>query len=202
MLKLGKYMKKKNINILIADDEALIRMDLKEILEENGFNVIAEAKNGREVLEFCEKQTPDLVILDIKMPEMTGLETLEALNKNVDYPKFPVIMLTAYSQKDLIDQAVSLGVFAYLVKPLKEHELLPAIEITLARASELNVIQQEVGKLKETLEVRKVVEKAKGLLMHTYSLTEPEAFRKIQKLSMDTRKPMKDIAEEVIKQFE
>lgn len=192
-------MKKKNINILIADDESLIRMDLKEILEEKGYNVIGEAKNGYDVLDFCNETTPDLIILDIKMPEMDGFQTLQHLNISSAYPKIPVIMLTAYSQPELIEQAVGMGVFAYIVKPVKEYDLLPAIEITLARASEMMFIQKEMGKLKDTLEVRKLVERAKGLIMAKESVSEPEAFRKIQKLSMDTRKPMKEIAEEIIK---
>lgn len=191
-------MKNKNINILIADDESLIRMDLKEILEENGYNVIGEAKNGNDVIEFCEKQNPDLMILDIKMPEKDGLETLKEISQKNEFPKIPTIMLTAFSQPELIEQAIGLGVFAYIVKPIKEKELLPAIEITVARANEMKVIQKEVGKLKETLEIRKLVEKAKGLLMQKESISESEAFRKIQKLSMDTRKPMKELAEEII----
>lgn len=192
-------MKKKTLNILIADDESLIRMDLKEILEEKGHNVIYEAKNGREVLEFCASNQPDIIILDIKMPEMDGLETLRQLNSSSDYPRIPVIMSTAYNQPELIEQAVGLGVFAYIIKPVRETDLLPAIEITMARANEMSFIQKEVGKLKETLEVRKLVEKAKGLLMAKESIDEPAAFRKIQKLSMDTRKPMKEVAEEIIK---
>lgn len=192
-------MKKKNINILIADDEPLIRMDLKEILEEKGYNVVGEARNGLEVLDFCQSNKPNLIILDIKMPEMDGLETLKKLNLSLDYPRVPVIMLTAYSQPELIEQAVGLGVFAYIVKPVKEYDLLPAIEITMARANEMSFIQKEVGKLKETLEVRKLVERAKGLLMAKENIDEPEAFRRIQKLSMDTRKPMREVAEEVIK---
>jgi len=195
-------MRKKNINILIVDDESLIRMDLKEILQENGYNVIGEAKDGREALDFFEKFTPDLLILDIKMPELDGLETLKLLNNSDEFPRVPVIMLTAYSQPELIEKAVGLGVFAYIVKPIKESDLLPAIEITIARANEMNFIQQEVGKLKETLEIRKIVEKAKGILMTGYSLNEAEAFRKMQKLSMDTRRPMKEVAEEIIVQFE
>ena len=194
-------MKKKNINILIADDESLIRMDLKEILEENGYSVIGEAKNGNDVLEFCDKNLPDLLILDIKMPEKDGLETLKDLSKIFEYPKIPVIMLTAFSQPELIEQAVGLGVFAYIVKPIRESDLLPAIEITMARANEMNFIQKEVGKLKETLEIRKLVEKAKGMIMQKESLSESEAFRKIQKLSMDTRKPMRELAEEIISSY-
>lgn len=191
-------MKKKNINILIADDESLIRMDLKELLEENGYTVVGEAKDGREVIELFGNLKPDLLILDIKMPEMDGLEALKILNKDQDYPRAPVIMLTAFSQPELVERAVGLGVFAYIVKPIKETDLLPAIEITTARAREMKIIQQEVGKLRETLEIRKLVEKAKGLLMSVFSLSEAEAFRKIQKYSMDNRKSMKEVAEQII----
>jgi len=189
---------KKNVGILIVDDESIIRMDLREILREKGYNVIGEAKNGLEVLEFCQNVTPDLIIMDIKMPEMDGLEVLKEMNKDIDFPKVPVIMLTAYNQPELIEKAISLGVFGYIVKPIRESNLLPAIEICLARSSELKTIQKEVGKLKETLEVRKFVEKAKGMLMSEFSITEADAFRKIQKLSMDTRRSMKDIALEII----
>jgi len=189
---------KKNVGILIVDDESIIRMDLREILREKGYNVIGEAKNGLEVLEFCQNVTPDLIIMDIKMPEMDGLEVLKEMNKDIDFPKVPVIMLTAYNQPELIEKAISLGVFGYIVKPIRESNLLPAIEICLALDQELKTIQKEVGKLKETLEVRKFVEKAKGMLMSEFSITEADAFRKIQKLSMDTRRSMKDIALEII----
>lgn len=191
-------MSNKNINILIADDEALLRMDLKEVLLENDYNVIGEARNGNEVLEFCKTTTPDLLILDVKMPDMDGLKTLEILNSSLEYPKFPVIMLTAYSQKDLVEKASSLGVFGYLIKPVKETDLLPAIEIAMARASEMLFIQKQVGKLKETLEVRKFVEKAKGILMEKYLLSEQDSFKKIQKFSMDNRKSMREVAENII----
>lgn len=191
-------MNSKNINVLIADDEALLRMDLKEVLLENGYNVIGEAKNGNEVLDFCKTTTPDLLILDVKMPDMDGLKTLEILNSSLEYPKFPVIMLTAYSQKDLVEKASGLGVFGYLIKPVRETDLLPAIEIALSRSGEMFFIQKEVGKLKETLEVRKFVEKAKGILMEKYLLNEQEAFKKIQKFSMDHRKSMKEVSESII----
>ncbi|MFN8671602.1 MAG: response regulator [Candidatus Sericytochromatia bacterium] len=190
--------KKKNINILIADDESLIRMDIKEILMENNYEVIGEAKNGKEVLEICKEKTPELLILDIQMPEMNGLEALEQLNNSDEYPKFPVIMLTAYPKPELIEKAVALGVFAYLIKPVKEGELLANIEIAIARNTEMKIIQKEVGVLKETIEVRKLVEKAKGILMNKYLLTEQEAFKKIQKYSMDNRTSMKNIAEKII----
>jgi len=191
-------MKSKNINIFIADDESLIRMDLREILEENGYQVYGEAKSGLEVLELFSSGIPDLLIMDIKMPDLDGLETLQKLNHSLDYPKIPVIFLTAYGQPELIEQAAGLGVFAYLVKPIKENELLAAISVTLARAKEMNFIQNEVGKLKETLEVRKIVEKAKGILMNTKDWSESEAFRFIQKRSMDLRKSMKEVAENII----
>jgi len=191
-------MKNKNVNILIADDESLIRMDLREILEENGYQVSGEAKSGVEVLNLLASTIPDLLIMDIKMPELDGLETLQKLNQALDYPKIPVILLTAYGQPELIEQAASLGVFAYLVKPIKENELLAAISVTLARAKEMNFIQNEVGKLKETLEVRKLVEKAKGILMRARGWDESEAFRFVQKTSMNLRKSMKEVAESII----
>ncbi|MEK7432911.1 MAG: response regulator [Cyanobacteriota bacterium] len=190
--------KKKNISILIADDESLIRMDIKEILIDNGYNVIGEAKNGKEVLSICKEKTPDLLILDIKMPELNGLETLEELNSSSKYPKFPVIMLTAFPKPDLIEKAVSLGVFSYLIKPVKEGELLANIGIAIARNSEMKIIQEEVGHLKETIEVRKIIEKAKGILMEKYSFSEQDAFKKIQKHSMDKRTSMKEIADNII----
>jgi len=193
---------RKNVGILIVDDESIIRMDLREILQEKGYNVIGEAKNGLEVLAFCQKVTPDLIIMDIKMPEMDGLEVLKEMNKDIEFPKVPVVMLTAYNQPELIEKAISLGVFGYIVKPIRESNLIPAIEISLARSSEFKTIQKDVGKLKETLEVRKFVEKAKGMLMSEFSITEADAFRKIQKLSMDTRRSMRDIALEIINKAE
>jgi response regulator NasT len=133
--------------------------------------------------------------MDIKMPNMDGLEAIRHINQN---RRIPTIMLTAYSQPELVDQAVELGVFAFLVKPIKETDIIPTLEVALARADELKALESEVGDLKETLETRKLVEKAKGILMESYGLTESAAFRKIQKLSMDRRKPIKDVADAII----
>lgn len=188
----------KSLKIFIADDESLIRLDLKEMLEEYGYQVVGQAKDGLEVVEFVPKLNPDLIILDIKMPNMTGLEALAQINKEENKKRIPVIMLTAFSDKELVEQAVELGVFAYLVKPIKETDLIPAIKVAISRSNEMQAIQKQVGKLKEALEVRKLVEKAKGILMEKYKLTESQAFRRIQKTSMDTRKTMKDIAEAII----
>lgn len=183
----------KTLNILIADDEPLIRLDLKEMLEEHGHKVVGEAKDGEEAVELAKACQPDLMILDIKMPRLDGLEALEQIGSQV-----PTIMLTAYSQPDLVEKAVELGVFAYLVKPVKDNDLLPAIDVAMARAKEFSMLKQEAASLQETLEVRKVVEKAKGYLMDTYQLSEAEAFRRIQKVSMDSRRPMKDVAEAIL----
>jgi response regulator NasT len=191
-------MNKKKLNIFIADDESIIRIDIKEILEENNYNVIGEAKTGKEVLDFCSKQTPDLILLDIKMPEMTGLEVLKELNKNTDYYKVPVIMITAYNDKNFVKEAIELGVFSYITKPIKTNDLLNAIEITKAKSDELKSIYEQVNKLKEAIEVRKIVEIAKGILMKKNNWSEKEAFRHIQKTSMDLRTPMKDIAKKII----
>jgi len=158
-------MNKKKLNIFIADDESIIRIDIKEILEENNYNVIGEAKTGKEVLDFCSKQTPDLILLDIKMPEMTGLEVLKELNKNTDYYKVSVIMITAYNDKNFVKEAIELGVFSYITKPIKTNHLLNAIEITKAKSDELKSIYEQVNKLKEAIEVRKIVEIAKGILI-------------------------------------
>ena len=138
---------------------------------------------------------PDLIIMDIKMPEMDGLEALKKISAT---RRIPTVMLTAYSQPDLVEQAVELCVFAYLVKPIKETDILPTLEVAMARAEELNAVEAEVSDLKETLATRKVVEKAKGILMEQSGLGEASAFRKIQKLSMDRRKPIKEIAEAII----
>lgn len=193
-------MNKEKFNILIADDEALIRIDIKEILEENNYNVIGEAKTGKEVLDFCNKSMPDLILLDIKMPEMTGLEVLRELNKNSDYYKVPVIMVTAYTDKDFVKEAIELGVFSYITKPIKTTDLLNAIEITRVKSEEMRLIYQEVNKLKEAIEVRKIVEIAKGILMEKNNWTEREAFRYIQKTSMNSREPMKKIAQKIIQE--
>ncbi|MBC7546100.1 MAG: response regulator [Candidatus Sericytochromatia bacterium] len=184
----------KSLTILVADDEALIRMDLKEMLAEKGHKVL-EAKDGAEAVVIAEANAIDLLILDIKMPGLDGLSALRQINVN---RMVPAIMLTAYSQPELVSQAVDLGVFAYLVKPVKENDLLPALEVAIARADEYQALAREVTDLKESIEVRKLVERAKGVLMQSFSLSEPEAFRRIQKLSMDSRKSMREIAEAIL----
>lgn len=188
-------MNKKKLRILLVDDESIIRLDMREMLKEQGHEIVGEASDGQMAVELAEKLTPDLILMDIKMPKMDGLEAIGHINRN---RRIPTIMLTAYSQPELVERAVELGVFGFLVKPVKEHDLLPTIEVVLARAEELTTLEKEVGSLKETLETRKQVEKAKGILMESYGMTESAAFRKIQKLSMDKRKPLKEVADAII----
>lgn len=188
-------MDKKKLRILLVDDEAIIRLDLREMLKEHGHQIVAEASDGEMAIELAAQHQPDLIIMDIKMPKLDGLEAVARINAE---RRIPTIMLTAYSQPELVEKAVGLGVFAFLVKPIKEHDLLPTLEVALARAEELRTLEKEVGDLKETLETRKLVEKAKGILMDDYGLTEAASFRRIQKLSMDKRKPLKDVAEAII----
>jgi len=164
-----------------------------------GYLVVGEAGDGRSVVNMARELRPDLVIMDIKMPDMDGIEAARILTQE---EIAPVIFLTAYSQKELVDQAKEAGVVAYLVKPFRESDLAPAIEIALARFEQFKALKKEVADLKEALETRKLVERAKGILMDTQGLSEAEAFRRIQKLSMDTRKPMKEVAEAIILAYE
>ncbi|MCS7286608.1 MAG: response regulator [Anaerolineae bacterium] len=189
----------RKVRIIIADDEPIIRMDLKEMLTSLGYLVVGEAGDGRSVVNMSRELRPDLVIMDIKMPDMDGIEAARILTQE---DIAPVIFLTAYSQKELVDQAKEAGVVAYLVKPFRESDLAPAIEIALARFEQFRALKKEVADLKEALETRKLVERAKGILMDTQGLSEAEAFRRIQKLSMDTRKPMKEVAEAIILAYE
>ena len=184
--------------VVIAEDEAIIRLDLKEMLEENGHTVVGEATDGKLAVELAGKLSPDLIVMDIKMPTMDGLEAVRTINADPKKPRIPVVMVTAYSQPELVEQAVGLGVFAYLVKPIKEGDIMPTIEVAMHRAEEMNTLQAEMNNLKDALETRKVVERAKGILIETYGLTEAEAFRKIQKLSMNSRKPIREIADAII----
>jgi AmiR/NasT family two-component response regulator len=180
------------LRILIADDESIIRLDLKKILENMGHKVVAEAGDGKTALELARKLMPDLAILDIKMPEMDGLDVAKTITEE---KICPVLLLTAFSQDELIQRAKEAGVFAYLVKPFKEADLTPAIEIAISRYREF---QAEIGSLQEKLETRKLVERAKGILMDKRGMKEQEAFRWIQLQSMHTRKPMREIAEAII----
>lgn len=188
-------MDKKKLRILLVDDESIIRLDLREMLKEHGHEIVGEGADGEQAIELARKLDPDLIVMDIKMPKMDGLEAIGHINQ---HRRIPTIMLTAYSQPELVEKAVELGVFAFLVKPIKEHDILPTIEVVLARADEMTTLEKEVGSLKETLETRKLVEKAKGILMESFGLSEAAAFRKIQKLSMDKRKPIKDVADAII----
>ncbi len=181
--------------VIIADDESVIRADLREMLTTLGYLVVGEVGDGQSAVNLARELKPDVVIMDIKMPNMDGIEAAKILTQE---KVAPVLLLTAYSQRDLVDRAKEAGVVGYLVKPFREQEIAPAIDIALARFQEFRELEKEVGDLKETLETRKIVDRAKGILMDQQGLTEAESFRKIQKMSMNTRKPMKEIAEAII----
>lgn len=183
------------IRVIIADDESVIRADLREMLTNLGYLVVGEVGDGQSAVNVARELKPDVVIMDIKMPDLDGIEAAKILTQE---KVAPVLLLTAYSQRDLIDRAKEAGVVGYLVKPFREQEIVPAIEIALERFKEFRELEKEVGNLRETLETRKIVDRAKGLLMDQQGLTEAEAFRKIQKMSMNTRKPMKEIADAII----
>ena len=185
----------KKLRLVIADDEPIIRLDLRKMLEDLGYDVVAEAGDGQKALEAARTLEPDVVILDIKMPPPDGIECAQSITAE---KIAPVILLTAYSQVDLVNRAKAAGVFSYLVKPFKESDLLPAIEIALSRWQELLALENEAKDLEDKLETRKAVDRAKGILMDQYSLKEQEAFRRIQLQSMNTRKSMREIAEAII----
>lgn len=184
-----------NLRILIADNESIIRMDLRELLEEAGHEVIGEAADGFGAVEMTRKLKPDLVIMDIKMPEMDGIAAAKIISNE---KLAPVLLLTAYSQKEIVEKAKDSGVLAYLVKPVKESNLFPAMEIALSRFKEYMQIEQELLDLRNSLETRKILDRAKGLLMDAYSLSEQEAFRRIQQYSMAKRKSIREVAEAII----
>ncbi|MBU3715980.1 MAG: response regulator [Candidatus Nanopelagicaceae bacterium] len=179
--------------ILIAEDETLIRMDLAEMLRENGYEVIGEATNGEEAIALADELKPDLAILDVKMPKLDGITAAEKIVKIA-----PVLMLTAFSQKDLVERALDAGVMAYVVKPFTIDDLIPAIEIATTRHAQMIALQNEVADLTERLETRKLVDRAKGILMQAMKLSEPDAFKWIQRTAMDKRVSMKQVAEAVI----
>ena len=181
--------------MIIADDESVIRMDLREMLTNLGYLVIGEVGDGRSAVNLARELRPDVVIMDIKMPDMDGIDAAKVLTEE---RISPVLLLTAYSQKELIERAKDAGVVGYIVKPFRESDLAPAIEVAVTRFAEFRALEKEVGDLKLALETRKSVDRAKGILMDTQRLTEAEAFRKIQKMSMNTRKPMKEVAEAII----
>jgi two-component system, response regulator PdtaR len=181
--------------VLIAEDEALIRLDLKEMLQEEGYDVVGEAGDGAEAVRLAGELEPDLVILDVKMPILDGISAAEQI---VGKRIAPVVMLTAFSQRDLVERAVEAGAMAYLVKPFAKTDLIPTIEVAVSRAAQLTALEGEVGDLTERLETRKVVDRAKGRLQAEHGLSEPEAFRWIQKTSMDRRTTMRTVAEAVV----
>ncbi len=183
------------VRVVIAEDEAIIRLDLKEILEEEGYEVVGETGRGDEAVELVRLHHPDLAILDIKMPGMDGLTAAKAISGE---RLAAVLILTAFSQRDLIDQARDAGALAYMVKPFQKSELLPAIEIALGRYQEMKALAQEVKSLEEQLETRRLVERAKGLLMDEREMKEVDAFNWIQKSAMRERVTMREIARRII----
>ena len=181
--------------VLIAEDEAIIRLDLKEMLEEEGLSVVGEAADGEAAIRIAREMSPDLVIMDIKMPGMDGLTAAE---KIVEEGLTAVLILTAFSQKDLVKRAADAGAMGYLVKPFQKTDLLPAIEVALARHAELSALKEESSELSDRLETRKVVDRAKGRLMDGHGMSEADAFRHIQKKAMQERRSMKDVATEIL----
>jgi two-component system, response regulator PdtaR len=181
--------------VVIAEDEAIIRLDLKETLEEEGYEVVGETGRGDEAVQLVSDLVPDLAILDIKMPGMDGLEAARAITAERGAA---VLILTAFSQRDLIEQARDAGALAYLVKPFQKSELIPAVEVALGRFAEMKALAEENSSLVEQLAIRKLVDRAKGILMDRHGLTEAEAFRFVQKTAMDTRQGLGVVAQSVI----
>jgi two-component system, response regulator PdtaR len=181
--------------VLIAEDEALIRLDLAEMLKEEGYEVVGQAGDGQEAVELADSLKPDLVIMDVKMPRRDGIDAAsEIAAKRIA----PIVVLTAFSQRELVERARDAGAMAYLVKPFSATDLVPAIEVAVSRFNELTELEREVATLSERLETRKLVERAKGLLQAKQGMTEPEAFRWIQRAAMDRRTTMKRVAEVVL----
>jgi len=183
--------------VVVAEDEALIRMDIVETLKEAGFEVVAEAKDGLEAVELVKEHKPDLLVTDIKMPNLDGLGAAEKLKDE----KVAIVLLTAFSQKELVERANEAGAMAYIVKPFTPNDLLPAVELALSRHSQMLALEAEIADLNERFETRKLVDRAKGLLNEKMNLSEPEAFRWIQKASMDRRLTMQEVAQTVIEQL-
>lgn len=181
--------------VVIAEDEVLIRMDLAEMLGEEGYDVVGQAGDGQTAIDLAEQLRPDLVILDVKMPVLDGIAAAESIARQ---RIAPVVILTAFSQRDLVERARDAGAMAYLVKPFSQTDLVPAIEMALSRFAELSALEGEVADLTERLETRKAVDRAKGILQQQLQLTEPEAFRWIQKTAMDLRLSMRQVADGVV----
>ena len=183
--------------VLVAEDESLIRMDIVETLKEFGFDVIAEAADGAEAVALATEKKPDLIVMDIKMPNMDGISAAEQIQPL----RIPIVLLTAFSQRELVERASEAGAMAYVVKPFTPNDLLPAIEIAWSRYQQLVALEAEIQDLTERFETRKLVDRAKGLLNEKMNLTEPEAFRWIQKASMDRRLTMHEVAVTIIDQL-
>ena len=185
--------------ILIAEDETIIRLDLRALLEGAGFEVCGEARDGEEAVELARAQRPDLAVLDVKMPRLDGIE---AAKRILDERPIPIVMVTAYGEHELVSRAVEAGVFGYLVKPFRETDLLPAIETARARHAELVTLREEAESLAEALAARKVIERAKGLLMAKEGLSEPDAFARLRKASQVSGRPLRIVAEAVVATLE
>ena len=181
--------------VLIAEDEALIRLDLVELLTEEGFEVVGQAADGEEAVKLARELEPDLIIMDVKMPGMDGITAAEIIGEE---RIAPILMLTAFSQSELVERARDAGVMGYLVKPFGASEVVPAIEVAIGRFAEMRAIEEELANLEDRFESRKIIDQAKGMLQEGLGLTEPEAFRWIQKTAMDLRKSMREVAEDVI----
>jgi response regulator NasT len=184
--------------VIVAEDESLIRIDIVETLRDHGFEVVAEASDGEKAVALAEELRPDLVVMDVKMPLMDGISAAEILTKK---KIAPVVLLTAFSQRELVERASEAGALAYVVKPFTPNDLIPAIDIALGRYAQIQALEDEVADMAERLETRKILDRAKGILNNTMGLTEPEAFRWIQKASMDRRLTMKEVAQTVIDQL-
>ena len=183
------------MRILVAEDESIIRLDLRDLLERAGFEVCAEARDGEEAVELARSEQPDLAVMDVKMPKLDGIE---AARRILEERPIPIVMLTAYGQDELVSRAVEAGVFGYLVKPFREQDLLPAIQTARARHEELQAVRGEAESLAEALAARKVIERAKGLLMQKEGLSEDAAFARLRKASQVSGRPLKVIAEAVV----
>src|SRR5947199_4264866 len=187
------------MRVLVAEDETIIRLDLKALLERAGFEVCAEAKDGQEAVELARREQPDLAVLDVKMPRLDGIE---AARRILDERPIPIVMLTAYGQDELVSRALEAGVFGYLVKPFREQDLLPAIRTARARHEELTALREQADSLAEALEARKLIERAKGLLMEKEGLSEQNAFARLRKASQISGRPLKVVAEAVVATFD
>jgi len=183
----------KKVRILVAEDETIIRLDLVEMLTEAGYEVIAQAENGAVAVELAKQHNPDLAILDVKMPEMDGITAAEQIISIA-----PVLMLTAFSQRELVERARDAGVMAYVVKPFSINDLVPAIEIAISRHKQMKTLESEIADIYERLETRKIIDRAKGILMKAMNLSEPESFSWIQKTAMNRRISMKEVANAII----